>query len=111
VFLRLNGWRLDLDDEQAHAFLTRPLESHTCDFEHLLPWIRQSLTTILPADLPSSDADERIRSYRSAANCVTGRPGRARDPRSGLGIRRRAFQSLRLADRVLLTSDLPALRR
>ena len=41
VFLRLNGWRLDVDDERAHAFLTRGLESETCDFAHLLPWIRQ----------------------------------------------------------------------
>ena len=43
VFLRLNGHSLDVDDEKAHAFLTRLLESHSCDFEHLLPWIRQNL--------------------------------------------------------------------
>lgn len=43
VFLRMNGYLLDVDDEKAYAFLTRLLESHSCDFEHLLPWIRQSL--------------------------------------------------------------------
>jgi len=43
VFLRLNGWRLEVDAEEAHAFLTRSLESQTCDFAHLLTWIRQHL--------------------------------------------------------------------
>jgi len=43
VFLGLNGYLLAVDDEQAHSFLTRLLESHTCDYEHLLPWIRQNL--------------------------------------------------------------------
>ena len=49
VFLRLNGWRLDVDDERAHAFLTHGLESETCDFAHLLPWIRQHLRERDPA--------------------------------------------------------------
>lgn len=35
VFLRLNGWKLDADADEAHAF--------ECDFEHLLPWVRGSL--------------------------------------------------------------------
>ena len=43
VFLRLNGWTLQVDSERAHAFLTHGLESQTCDFDHLLPWIRQHL--------------------------------------------------------------------
>ena len=43
VFLRLNGWKLDVDDEEAHAFLTSHLESGTCDFAHLLPWLREHL--------------------------------------------------------------------
>ena len=49
VFLRLNGWRLDVDDERAHAFLTHGLESETCDFVHLLPWIRRHLRKRAPA--------------------------------------------------------------
>ena len=44
VFLRLNGWKLDVDDEKAHAFLTERLETGTCGFDALLPWIRHHLT-------------------------------------------------------------------
>ena len=43
VFLRLNGWKLDVDDEEAHAFLTQRLETGTCSFDRLLPWIRKHL--------------------------------------------------------------------
>jgi death-on-curing protein len=43
VFLRINGWRLEVDAEEAHAFLTGLLAGQTCDFVHLLPWIRQFL--------------------------------------------------------------------
>jgi len=43
VFLRLNGWRLDLDADEAHAFLIGLLTTDHCDFEHLLPWVRASL--------------------------------------------------------------------
>jgi prophage maintenance system killer protein len=43
VFLRLNGWKMEVNDEEAHAFLTRHPDAGTCDFAHLLPWIRQHL--------------------------------------------------------------------
>lgn len=43
VFLRLNGWRLQVDADEAHTFLIGLLERHQCDLEHLLPWIRVSL--------------------------------------------------------------------
>jgi death-on-curing protein len=43
VFLRLNGWRLQVDADEAHAFLVGLLDSRQCDFERLLPWIRASL--------------------------------------------------------------------
>ena len=46
VFLRLNGWRLDVDAEEAHTFLIGLLERGQCDYEHLEPWIRQSLVRI-----------------------------------------------------------------
>ena len=43
VFLRPNGWRLRVEPEKAHTFLIGCLEENRCDFEHLLPWIRDSL--------------------------------------------------------------------
>lgn len=39
VFLRLNGWKLGVDDNAAYQFLIERFESGTCDFENLLPWI------------------------------------------------------------------------
>ena len=42
VFLRLNGWKLEVDSERAHRFLVGLLEEGRCDFDHLLPWIRAS---------------------------------------------------------------------
>ncbi len=46
VFLRLNGWKLRVDPEEAHAFLISVLERRQADFEHLLPWIRKALRRI-----------------------------------------------------------------
>lgn len=46
VFVRLNGWMLDVDDEDAHAFLTGLLDAGDCGFDRLLPWIRQALTPL-----------------------------------------------------------------
>ena len=43
VFLRLNGWKLEVEPRAAHAFLIARLEAGDCDFSHLLPWIRESL--------------------------------------------------------------------
>lgn len=43
VFLRLNGWRIQVDSREAHAFLIGLLEANTADFAHLEPWIRQSV--------------------------------------------------------------------
>lgn len=40
VFLRLNGWRLEVDATAAHAFLIGLLEAGESDFGHLAPWIR-----------------------------------------------------------------------
>jgi death-on-curing protein len=42
VFLRLNGWRLVVDFDEAHGFLVGLPERCECDFEHLLPWIREA---------------------------------------------------------------------
>lgn len=41
VFLRLNGWKLAVEPDAAHTFIVGSLEDNACDFEHLLPWIRQ----------------------------------------------------------------------
>ncbi len=46
VFLRLNDWRLRVDAKEAHSFLIGLLERRVCDFDHLLPWIRRSLTRL-----------------------------------------------------------------
>lgn len=43
VFLRLNGWKLAVDDTDAHAFLMARLDRNECDFDRLLLWIRQAL--------------------------------------------------------------------
>ena len=44
VFLRLNGWRLEVDADEAHALLIDLLRTGRCDFEHLAEWIRASVT-------------------------------------------------------------------
>ncbi len=46
VFLRLNGWRLKVEAQAAYRFLVGLLESHQADFDHLLAWIRDSLTPL-----------------------------------------------------------------
>lgn len=46
VFLRLNGWKLQVEANKAHRFLIGLLEKRRCDFEHLLPWIRRSLVRL-----------------------------------------------------------------
>jgi death-on-curing protein len=46
VFLRLNGWKLDVDDETAHAFLIGLLDARVATYDRLLPWIRKSLVRL-----------------------------------------------------------------
>lgn len=43
VFLRLNGWRLEVDANEAHVLLIDLLRSGRCDLEHLSEWIRASV--------------------------------------------------------------------
>ncbi len=40
IFLRLNGWRLAVQDPAAHAFLMGHLHANTASYAVLLPWIR-----------------------------------------------------------------------
>ncbi|MCG8369725.1 MAG: type II toxin-antitoxin system death-on-curing family toxin [Proteobacteria bacterium] len=44
VFLRLNGWKIQADNIEAHKFLIANLEAGTCDYEALRAWIRDHLT-------------------------------------------------------------------
>ena len=46
VFLRLNGWRIETDPHDAHRFLIGLLDAGECDFDRLLPWIRENITTV-----------------------------------------------------------------
>lgn len=43
VFLRLNGWRIVVDAEAAHAFLIGLLERGECTFDRLAQWLRSSI--------------------------------------------------------------------
>jgi death-on-curing protein len=46
VFLRLNGWRLEVEADAAHGLLIRLLETGTANYDNLLPWIREHLTEL-----------------------------------------------------------------
>jgi death-on-curing protein len=43
VFLRMNGWKMQVEAKKAYAILMKLFETDNCDFEHLLPWIRSAL--------------------------------------------------------------------
>lgn len=43
VFLRLNGYRFDVEAKSAHAFLMQLFDTNQCDMQHLQPWIRKSI--------------------------------------------------------------------
>lgn len=40
VFLRLNGYKMDVEPKAAHVFLMGLFESNNCNLEHLATWIR-----------------------------------------------------------------------
>lgn len=46
VFLRLNGWKLQVDAKEAYAFLMQRFAEGNCNYAHLLPWIRGSLVEV-----------------------------------------------------------------
>jgi death on curing protein len=48
VFLRLNGWRLQLAPQATHRFLMALFEKRQADFAHLLPWLRKSKRPLGP---------------------------------------------------------------
>ena len=41
VFLRLNGYKLSVDSQEAHGFLIGLLDGNRCTMDNLLPWIRR----------------------------------------------------------------------
>lgn len=43
VFLRLNGWRIVVEADAAHAFLIGLLERGECTFDRLAVWLRSSI--------------------------------------------------------------------
>jgi death-on-curing protein len=45
VFLRLNGWKLKVEANAAHEFLIGLLHRGECDFDHILPWIREVMVS------------------------------------------------------------------
>ncbi|MFV1959594.1 MAG: type II toxin-antitoxin system death-on-curing family toxin [Planctomycetota bacterium] len=54
VFLRLNGWRLEVDADEAAGFLVGLIDRGEADYERLLPWIRASIRKLPPRCRPTS---------------------------------------------------------
>ena len=46
VFLRLNGFRLEVEAREAHRHLIGLLERGECDYERLLDWIRRAIRPV-----------------------------------------------------------------
>ena len=46
VFLRMNNHFLDVDDDDTYSFFMKLFESSTCDYEHLLPWMKKFIKRI-----------------------------------------------------------------
>ncbi len=46
VFFRLNGYKLEVNASEAHPYLIDLLETGKCNYENLLPWIRQSIVRL-----------------------------------------------------------------
>lgn len=46
VFLRINGFKLEVEDAEAYRFLVGLLEKNQADFDRLLPWIQASLAEL-----------------------------------------------------------------
>ena len=46
VFLRLNGYKFQVEAKSAHRFLMGLFETNSCDLEHLRPWVSKSIRKI-----------------------------------------------------------------
>lgn len=43
VFLRMNGYKFQVEEKEAHRFLMNLFDNSSCDLEHLLPWVNTSI--------------------------------------------------------------------
>jgi death-on-curing protein len=48
IFLRLNGYRIEVDSKCAHAFIVGLLESNQVDFDSLVTWIKNHIVNLKP---------------------------------------------------------------
>lgn len=46
IFLRMNGYKFQVEAKMAHAFLMNLIDTNTCDLEHLHSWVINSVTKI-----------------------------------------------------------------
>jgi len=46
VFLRMNGYKLQVESKEAHRFLMGLFDTNSCDLNHLLPWVNNSLVKL-----------------------------------------------------------------
>jgi death-on-curing protein len=43
IFLRMNGWKLEVAADEGYEFIVGSLERGDCNYEHLIPWLNQHL--------------------------------------------------------------------
>ena len=43
VFLRMNGYKLQVEAKSAHQFLMKLFDTDSCDLKHLQPWINKNI--------------------------------------------------------------------
>ena len=43
VFLRMNGYKLQVEAKSAHQFLMKLFDTDSCDLMHLQPWINKNI--------------------------------------------------------------------
>lgn len=46
IFLRLNGYKMEVDAKAAHQFLIGLLEDDNCSYQVLLPWIEKAIRSL-----------------------------------------------------------------
>lgn len=46
VFLRMNGYKFQVEAKSAHRFLMGLFDSDSCDLEHLHPWVRENIRKV-----------------------------------------------------------------
>ncbi len=46
VFLRINGYKLSVQADEAYGFLMKLFETNSCEMKNLEPWIRDNVITV-----------------------------------------------------------------